>query len=932
MRHWLQIATRSWRTRIGRSSLALLSITLGVGVVVWVTCCYESVRLGVTEAVLQWIGRSHVIVEPAAGVWGLFEDDIENLVKEVPGIRHTTTRTREYVEAAPLAGAAGEVSADEYLRIEITGIEPGPEKEPLFRIHNTSDGRFIAPGDTDAIVVERLLAREFGLSVGDAILLRHHAPPNPPRRFTVVGIVDRRRASGSQALMTWAKLDDVQTLCKLPNMVKAVDIIVTDPTVNGIRRIADDIREIIDKRRVPPPEDDIRSARLEVKTTEAQHKKLGAAQGLLQFIMMMLSCVVLLTALFIILATMSMGVTERITELGFLRCIGVTRRQLAGLLLLQTVPIGVAGTLLGVPLGLGLQWLTIQAVPDYLGRFAVNPWGMILAVCGGMGTTLLGAALPAVRAFEVSPVEATRTAGDPRATRWAWLACGMGALFLLAHEWVGRSITVEGGSLFVPRAIAGVVLLYVGCALMAPAVVLALGRSAVSIAARLVGLRPQLLGDEIAKAPFRSAAISCGLMVGLSLIVGLVVWGGSVKKGWQFPKEFPDAMLYTYRSIPLDRIRALRDTEGIAEFTVTDDFPFSLKPPSKIPLLRRLSILDQFSRCLAIDPDEGLSIIKLVFIEGDERDAKARLKEGGHLLVTREFARAQNKRLGDKLRIWVGQKSATFTIAGVVASPGLDIAISFFNATTYFQTYAVGAIIGTLDDSKRLFGREYGKLILFNFDLDQEASSLAVSDEPEPIGNGPGRSDPRINSSGRQTFALGEGPVPGDGPEERVVNRMLERLGYPPKAFVTARVLKQQIDRSIDRVTLLLSAIPIVALLIAALGLGNLMAANVASRARDMAILRAIGVTKSQLSRMIIGEAVVLALIGSAMGLGLGLALARTSNRMTEVLGGFQPEFSIPWELVGGGAALATLLCGLAALVPALRAGRSNIVAALSDL
>ncbi len=72
MRHWLQLATRSWRIKPARSLLAVLAVALGVGVVVWVTCCYESVRRSIDQTVLDWIGRSHVIVEPRAGVWDFF--------------------------------------------------------------------------------------------------------------------------------------------------------------------------------------------------------------------------------------------------------------------------------------------------------------------------------------------------------------------------------------------------------------------------------------------------------------------------------------------------------------------------------------------------------------------------------------------------------------------------------------------------------------------------------------------------------------------------------------------------------------------------------------------------------------------------------------------------------------------------------------------
>ena len=98
MRHWWQLATRNWQTRPARAVLASSAVALGVGVVVWVTCCYESVRVSVTEAVLEWIGRSHVIVEPIEGVWAVFDQEVEPIVARIPGVSATTVRTREYVE------------------------------------------------------------------------------------------------------------------------------------------------------------------------------------------------------------------------------------------------------------------------------------------------------------------------------------------------------------------------------------------------------------------------------------------------------------------------------------------------------------------------------------------------------------------------------------------------------------------------------------------------------------------------------------------------------------------------------------------------------------------------------------------------------------------------------------------------------------------
>lgn len=921
MRHWYQLATRNWRTRPGRSALAALSVTLGVAVVVWVTCCYESVRQGITRVVLEWIGSAHIIIEPVEGVWAVFDESLESEIARTPGVVHTTTRTREYVDAA----SALPTSAPKFHLIELTGVVP--EKEMTFRTYRLTAGRFIEPADQDAIVVESLLADELQVKVGDPMLIRSLKSPEQVRTFKIVGILDRRRASVNQAPMTWAKITDVQSVVGLPGRIKGIDIILADSSVANIQKTAATIREMIDQRNKQRVAADHEAEGLQVKTTETQHQKLGAAQGLLQFIMLLLSCVVLLTAFFIILASMNMGVVERIAELGLLRCVGVTRRQLGGLILLQTFPLGLIGTLLGLPLGIGLLWLTVSSVPDYLGEMTISRWGMALATIGGIGTTLLGAAIPAASALSVSPVQAARSEPTQHLSRWIWLSTATGLVLITGHELLKRYISTSGTASFDAAGVALVLLLYGGCALLAPGVVVLLGRAAVIVAAILLRLAPQLLGEEIDKAPFRCAAVCSGLMVGLSLIVGLVVWAESVKEGWQFPKEFPDALLYSYAALPLDEVDALRHTPGVGQFTVADDFAFSLSKPSKLGIFRTLSMLEQSSRFLAIEPDEGLSIIKLAFLEGNQPDAVAKLKQGGHVLVTREFANARKVHLGDSFEIWVEDKNAKFTVAGVIGSPGVDIAISFFNASDYFQFYAVGAIVGARGDAERLFGRRYGKLMLFNFDLPATDASRIVSTTDQAIARRPGATPGQ-----RQSLALGPGPVPEAGPEERIVNTMLKQLDYPPKAFVTARELKQQIDRNINRVTLLLSAAPFVALLISALGLANLMAANVASRAKQIAVLRAIGVTRNQVSRMVLGEALVVGLLGSGLGLTLGLMLARTSNFMTRLLSGFEPAFTIPWGLVTAGAGLATLLCILAALIPAQRASRANIVAVLSSL
>jgi putative ABC transport system permease protein len=81
--------------------------------------------------------------------------------------------------------------------------------------------------------------------------------------------------------------------------------------------------------------------------------------------------------------------------------------------------------------------------------------------------------------------------------------------------------------------------------------------------------------------------------------------------------------------------------------------------------------------------------------------------------------------------------------------------------------------------------------------------------------------------------------------------------------------------------------------------------------------------------RLVIGEAAVLGTLGSLLGVSLGLHAAHGLNAMTVAIWGYEPRWTIPWNLVGPGIAFTILVCLIAGLVPARRAARNNVIDAL---
>ena len=127
----------------------------------------------------------------------------------------------------------------------------------------------------------------------------------------------------------------------------------------------------------------------------------------------------------------------------------------------------------------------------------------------------------------------------------------------------------------------------------------------------------------------------------------------------------------------------------------------------------------------------------------------------------------------------------------------------------------------------------------------------------------------------------------------------------------------------------MVSIIPVIALIVAALGVANLITASVNARTRQIAVLRAVGALKSQIVRLILVEAITLGVIGCVVGIALGMHTAHSMNHITEQLVGVELVFAVPWGRVAGAAGLTLAIALLAGVIPARHAARNNIVGAL---
>lgn len=973
MRHWLQLSTRNWRVKPGRAVASTVAIALGVGTVVSITCFYESVRRSIHEQVVtRWLGRSHLSVEPADAHWGHLQQSLAATIAEVDHVAHVNCRLKRRVYFLPPADA--ERSADPVnLRtlkgeeLDAIGIDPATE----YVFHDYADlvGRTIKPGERDVAIVEAEWASRHGLGLNDTFELSTGIG-GAERKFKIVGLFTTKRVAKFQRPNVIVPLLDLQQLKNEPGEVTVIDVMLRDASVPGVKAAT---RAVRDRLATMGEKDTV------VTSAAARLEQLQEAERITHLVLLLVAFVAMLTAFFIILTTMSMGIVERIGQLGMMRCVGMTRRQLAGLVMLEVLPLGLIGIVLGLPVGVAMTRIGAALIPEYVQGVVISRFGVGLAIVGGVVTTLASAVFLVFQVGRVSPLSAANPEARPTRLRYTLLAAGIGLALLAIHNWIVTDAPPEAwlGRFGIPFL--SVVSIYGGYVLLAPALVMALGALVVAGIAPLLRLRQRLARDQITRAPWRSAGVCWMLMVGLSLIVYIGVRSESLIAAWDFPKKLPETFVWSWSRFPASSRAAVEHLPGVGELTVVTDFPCLLGTGDEVTsfvegMKRGVTVLRD-GTFVAGELDRFLEMAKISFIEGNAAEAIAKLRRGGYIIIPPEAAYTLSLGVGDKVRISVGQRAATFEVAGVVQSPALDIAVTYFQADSYMMRAASASVLGTLEDARRYFNIDEIGMYMLNIDLPPAPRPAEFDADAPPAvtfqtlcnlaiawrGDLPNEravldrvvpqiekrlEDPTapLDREARDTLrrvGLVLQEIEGDWKDlspdhrwelfrERLVLRKVAYAAGRPDAWVgSVRRLKQQIDDDVREVCLLMSAMPAVTLAVAALGIANLMMVSVSTRTRQIAVLRAVGATKSQIVRLIMAEALTLGVLGCLAGVVLGLHASRSANLVTAKIVGLDLASSVPWGQVGLGVALTIGVCILAGIGPARHAARNNIVDAM---
>ncbi|MFC4909455.1 ABC transporter permease [Actinomadura gamaensis] len=140
--------------------------------------------------------------------------------------------------------------------------------------------------------------------------------------------------------------------------------------------------------------------------------------------------------------------------------------------------------------------------------------------------------------------------------------------------------------------------------------------------------------------------------------------------------------------------------------------------------------------------------------------------------------------------------------------------------------------------------------------------------------------------------------------------------------------LKADARKQVDGFVTFLTILLVMSVIIAAVGVINTLALSVIERTREIGLLRAIGISRRQLRRMIRAESVVIAVFGAVLGIGIGVAFGAALQHALRKEG--LNVLSIPVGTLVTYLVVAAVIGVLAALWPAWRAGRMDVLKAIS--
>ncbi len=587
----------------------------------------------------------------------------------------------------------------------------------------------------------------------------------------------------------------------------------------------------------------------------------------------------LMVGLFFVANVLAVSAAERRHDIGILKSVGALPWQVAALFAGEAAMLGLLGGLLGLPLGIGMarcglcpvqHLLSDVFLPLETGPMAVSSFTLLAALAAGVGTALLASLLPALKAGRVHPIESLRRLPPPPCSHWRRFKAAV-VLGLLA---CGPGYLLLNHLPSRMGSYGNLVLVLMTSLLAAPVLALTAARAIQRGARRWLGTPARLAVDNLIRSPSRTGLVTTTLAAGVALFVqtsGFIASNEKAIRAWVEHSLTGDLYITSGGPVSVNG-QNLPMGEGIRR-RLEEVCPEAQVVPLRFRYLdwQRNGNPTRVLLC-AFDAERYFQANDGRAERRPDLNLLHRLCEPGTALVSKNFAALYGVHEGDEISLPGAEGSVSMRVLGEV------------------EDYTCSR--GTVLVDRRQYRREFDAHLIDTFTVYLPASA-DVESVRQRIQDSPLGAEQAFCVLTRQSL---RGHILG-----MVLG--LYRLAYVQEIVVAVVSLLAMVT------ALLLSVL---------------------QRRRELGLLRAVGATPQQVFGSVLVESVLMAILGTATGLLVGVPLEWYTIRILlfAETGTLLP-MRYPWHTAATIFVFMLLAALLASIGPALRTGRMRIADAL---
>ena len=814
-------------------ALALLGIGIGVAVIVAVDLANASARKAFLLSIDRVTGEAtHQVVGGPRGIDESLYADLR-VRHEMRAIAPVVQATVEIDEIAfDLLGV--DLFAEQDIRTftseaSVPSAAEGSSAQNLFRDF------LVTPG---SVTMSQRTAGDIGLAIGDSFTvvvggIEHQA--------SLLGTYDGDQGGLDNVVI--ADIATAQAWARQNGRLSRIDVRIEAGDDESLERLEAALPESV-----------------RVLTAAGRTQATAAMSQAFMTNLAAMSLLALLVGLFLIFNSVSFSVLQRRGLIAVLRAVGVTRRQLLAMILIEAAVLGILAAALGVLAGawLGDQLLALvtRSINDLYFRVSVtevsvDAFSIVKGLVAGLGAALLAAAAPAIEAANYEPrlamlrssLETRASRSLPRITTAGLVTIATAVLVLMVS---GRNLVA---------GLAAVFLLILGFALCVPLAVGKLSTLLSPLAQRAGGTSARMAVSGIASGLSRTGIAIVALAIAVSATIGVSVmvdsFRGSVED-WLEQTLQADVYTGVRRGAMLpDLVDDLSNIEGVESVSTS----------------RRNWLEDASGRtqllAIRMSPDaySGTEIL-----DADPEEAWVAWENEGAVLVSEPYAYRNRVTPGDRIALQTDLGERDFLVAASYQSYDINASAVLMSRDTYDRYFD--------DDGVDTLG------LYLADDTDVDSLIARVRSISE------GRQQLRVDSNAR------------------------------------IRDLSLQI---FDQTFVITDVLYWLAIGVAFIGILGAMLALQLERAREFAMLRALGMTPRQVGGMITAQTGVIGLFSGLAAIPLGVVMAwvliKVINRRAF---GWQIDMAVTAEILVSALVFAVAASLLAGLYPAWRAAHSR--------